>query len=61
MTDAVACRCRVLSNNQISTIANRTFAGLTALTELYGVGLFGFRLSLVVGCMDAGAFSPGFS
>jgi hypothetical protein len=33
-----------LSYNQISTIANGTFAGLTALTQLYGAGLLGFFL-----------------
>jgi hypothetical protein len=30
-----------LNNNQISTIANGTFAGLTALQYLYGAGLWG--------------------
>jgi hypothetical protein len=29
-----------LYNNQISTIANGTFAELTSLRELYGVGLW---------------------
>jgi hypothetical protein len=33
-------RRRHLSNNQISTIANGAFAGLTALTRLYGAGLW---------------------
>jgi hypothetical protein len=33
-------RRRHLSNNQISTIANGAFAGLTALTRLYDVGLW---------------------
>ncbi len=45
---AVVCRCRDLWNNQISTIANGTFTGLTALTQLYGAGLWGFWLSLVL-------------
>jgi hypothetical protein len=31
---------RQLQGNQISTIDNGTFAGLTALTELYGAGLW---------------------
>ncbi len=37
----VACRRRYLNSNQISTIANGTFAGLTTLTSLYGAGLCG--------------------
>ncbi len=40
LAHAVLCWCRWLSSNQISTIANGTFAGLTALTELYGAGLW---------------------
>jgi hypothetical protein len=32
-------RCRYLDSNQISTIANGTFAALTVLTQLYGAGL----------------------
>jgi hypothetical protein len=48
LADAASCRCRHLSNNQISTIANGTFTGLTALTWLYGAGLWGFGLSLVL-------------
>ncbi len=54
---AVVCRCRSLWGNRISTIANGTFAGLTALTELYGAVLWGkgyLWLWLLVGCMDAG-------
>jgi hypothetical protein len=51
-----------LYSNQISTIANGAFTGLTALTELYGAGLWGLGylwLSLLGGCMDAGAFCAG--
>jgi hypothetical protein len=40
LAHAVVCRRRYLSNNQISTIANGAFAGLTALTDLYGAGLW---------------------
>jgi hypothetical protein len=36
---AVVCRRRYLFSNQISSIANGAFAGLTALTSLYGAGL----------------------
>jgi hypothetical protein len=51
-----------LDNNTISTIANGAFTGLTALTSLYGVGLWGkgfVWFSLFGGCMDAGAFFAG--
>ncbi len=48
LSHAVVCRRRYLYNNQISTIANGAFTGLTALTELYGAGLWGFWLSLAV-------------
>ncbi len=44
LVHAVVCRRRDLSFNQISTIANGTFAGLTALTSLYGVGLWAGRV-----------------
>ncbi len=37
---AVVCRRRSLLSNQISTIANEVFGGLTALTFLYGAGLW---------------------
>jgi hypothetical protein len=43
-------------------IANGTFTGLTALTLLYGAGLWGSDFvwfSLVGVCMDAGAFFAG--
>jgi hypothetical protein len=40
LAHAVFCRRRWLTSNQISTIANGAFAGLTALTELYGTGLW---------------------
>ncbi len=40
----VVFRRRDLSFNQISTIANGTFAGLTALTLLYGAGLWAGRV-----------------
>ncbi len=40
LAHAVVCLRRELYNNQISTIANGTFAGLTALTVLYGAGLW---------------------
>jgi hypothetical protein len=43
LADAVLCRCRRLDSNQIRTIANGAFAGLTALTELYGAGLWAVR------------------
>ncbi len=42
LADAVAFR--GLSDNQISTIANGTFAGLTALTLLYDARLWGFMV-----------------
>jgi hypothetical protein len=49
--------------NRISTIANGAFTELTALTQLYGAGLFGFwvifgSLCLVLAWMR-GPFSPG--
>ncbi len=40
LAHAVLCWCRWLDSNQMSTIANGTFSGLTALTELYGAGLW---------------------
>ncbi len=45
---AVICRRRRLDSNQISIIANGTFAGLTALTRLYGAGLW--TLVVFVAC-----------
>ncbi len=39
LAHAVVVRRRYLYNNQISTIANGTFAELTALSELYSAGL----------------------
>jgi hypothetical protein len=49
LAHAVVCRHRDLSRNQISTIANGTFSGLTALAGLYGAGLCGLPgLSLVL-------------
>ncbi len=62
LTHAVVCRRRRLESNQISTIANGAFTGLTALTWLYDAGLWGFWLNLVSlldACMDVGAFFPG--
>jgi hypothetical protein len=44
LAHAVVCRRRWLYTNQISTIANGAFTGLTALTELYGAGLWGFMV-----------------
>ncbi len=44
LVHAVVCLGRDLSFNRISTIANGTFAGLTALTSLYGVGLWAGRM-----------------
>jgi hypothetical protein len=38
----VVCRRRWLFSNQISTIADGAFAGLTALTQLYDSGLWGY-------------------
>jgi hypothetical protein len=40
LAHAVVCRRRYLYNNQISSIANESFARLTALTWLYGAGLW---------------------
>ncbi len=40
LAHAVACRRRSLNSNQISTIVNGTFVGLTALTVLYVAGLW---------------------
>jgi hypothetical protein len=40
LADVVLCRRRRLNSNQISTIANGAFAGLTALTDLYDAGLW---------------------
>jgi hypothetical protein len=37
---AVVCWRRDLGINQISSLANGTFSGLTALTILYGAGLW---------------------
>jgi hypothetical protein len=48
LAHAVVSRCRDLDSNRISTIANGTFSGLTALQYLYGAGLWGFLLSLAV-------------
>jgi hypothetical protein len=47
LAHAVACRRRDLDSNQISTIANGAFAGLTALTDLYDAGLWGGRSLLL--------------
>jgi hypothetical protein len=46
---------RSLPKNQIGTIANGAFTGLTALTNLYDAGLWGLGylwVSLLGGCMD---------
>jgi hypothetical protein len=43
LTHAVVCRRRRLHSNQISTIADGAFAGLTALLSLYGAGLWAGR------------------
>jgi asparagine N-glycosylation enzyme membrane subunit Stt3 len=62
LVHAVVCLRRRLSSNQISIIANGTFAGLTALTWLYGVGLWvlGYLWCFLLGtCMDVGACFPG--
>jgi hypothetical protein len=40
LVHAVVCLRRRLSSNQISIIANGAFAGLTALSTLYGAGLW---------------------
>jgi hypothetical protein len=51
-----------LWGNQISIIANGAFSGLTALSQLYGAGLWGLGylwVSLLGGCMDAGAIISG--
>jgi hypothetical protein len=45
LSHAVVCRRRYLSRNKISTIASGTFAGLTALTQLYGAGLLALLLT----------------
>jgi hypothetical protein len=53
---------RGLDNNQISTIANGAFAGLTALTGLYGAGLWvlGYLwFVLLGGGIHAGTLFPG--
>jgi hypothetical protein len=50
----VVCRYSDLSFNQISIVANGTFARLTALAELYGAGMkagLSLLLAFVV-CMD---------
>jgi hypothetical protein len=47
LADAVLCRRRYLDSNQIRTIANGAFAGLTALTSLYGAGLWAWRSLLL--------------
>jgi hypothetical protein len=48
LAHAVVCRGRYLSSNEISSIANGAFGGLTALTYLYDVGLrVGLSLLLV--------------
>ncbi len=57
LVHAVVCLGRDLFSNQISTIANGAFAGLTALTTLYGTGLwvFGCLWCLLLGtCMGVG-------
>jgi hypothetical protein len=50
-----------LDNNQISTITNGAFSGLTALSRLYGAGLWGLGYLLFF-LLDAfihdGAFLP---
>jgi hypothetical protein len=56
LSHAVVCRRRSLSSNyQIGTqtIANGTFTGLTALTELYGAGLWGCWLIFGSRCLVA--------
>jgi hypothetical protein len=40
LANAVVCRARLLQDNQISSIAKGTFAGLTALTQLCDAGLW---------------------
>jgi hypothetical protein len=56
LAHAVVFRRRDLANNNISTISNGAFNGLTALTELYAAGLW-LGLSLVLGaCWIWGRF-----
>jgi hypothetical protein len=63
LSHAVVCRRRTLHNNRISTIANGVFTGLTALTQLYGVGLCGSWVIFVALCLVVawmrGAYFPG--
>jgi hypothetical protein len=49
LAHAVVCRRRWLNNNQISTIGNGAFAGLTALTQLYDTAV-GLCLLLAAWC-----------
>jgi hypothetical protein len=63
LSHAVVCRCRQLQGNQISTIANGAFVGLTALDRLYGAGLWGLVLSVGSRCLVFAWMwgpSPGF-
>jgi hypothetical protein len=50
LAHAVVCRRRWLFSNQISTIANGAFAGLTALSWLYDAG-FGFWVVFGACCL----------
>jgi hypothetical protein len=50
LSHAVVCRRRYLGSNQISTIANGVFTGLTALLELYDAGLL-VLFYLCCGCL----------
>ncbi len=54
LAHAVVCLGRVFSSNQISSIANGAFAGLTALTQLYGAGLWAVSV-IRVWCLLLGA------
>ncbi len=58
LAHAVVSRCRALYMNQISTITNGTFAGLTALTELYGAGLWAGLSSLLAAWCLHGSEAP---
>ncbi len=52
---------RYFYNNQISAIANGTFAGLAELTELYGAGLCAERPSCLHGSLAPRAYFRPFS
>ncbi len=51
LAHAVVSRRRQLYSNQISTIGNGAFTGLTALTSLYGAGLWGFMVMFGSRCI----------